>query len=574
MIMKKSISIISSILLFCNVITFAGPVQEMMKLAEFAYASGDYKKARNYYIEITQLSSVTHEQKSVAQHNINLCNLRILEIEYNKGYNQAYTLFKNGNYKTCRSHCLYLLKYSKHIAKTKHLIAQCDAALSAQLRNAQIADSIRLIQTQLRDEYDFWLDKANSYYNNKEFEAARACYNYSLEYKYSSVAHLQQPKWLGRCDSIIAYKREGGVVVNRKLAQTISNATYLSDFSEGFAYIELIDSTNNKNKYIINTEGDIICKAYSILQDCHDGYFAVNGHGGFIDTSGNWSRRLEEQGFFLCNCDRFTEGMAPIMNNKNKWGYVDKNLNIIIAPKYDYVTAFNEGMALVRKGSKWFYIDNVGNTIIKSFNPGKDNYENGYKDKNGNAFFSSGISWIWNNKEDGVVGINKKGDICLRGFSFGLYLVRDKLNFWPHYSNGLCPIGELLGPGKCKFGFIDITGKQIIPPIYDEVNVFKENFAVVMKEGLTGIINTKGEVVIPLSNRLFGDYYVSEGLIPVISNKLYGFLNLENKLIIPFQFKHAKSFHCGLAVVKSSNNDNEGQYGYVDIWGNSTFDFK
>ena len=86
MIMKKSISIISAILLFCNVITFAGPVQEMMKLAEFAYASGDYKKARNYYIEITQLSSVTHEQKSVAQHNINLCNLRILDIEYNKGY--------------------------------------------------------------------------------------------------------------------------------------------------------------------------------------------------------------------------------------------------------------------------------------------------------------------------------------------------------------------------------------------------------------------------------------------------------------------------------------------------------
>ena len=51
--------------------------------------------------------------------------------------------------------------------------------------------------------------------------------------------------------------------------------------------------------------------------------------------------------------------------------------------------------------------------------------------------------------------------------------------------------------GKC--GFVDKTGKEVVPPKYDGVRGFSEGLAVVKLKRKWGFINTKDEVVVPLT---------------------------------------------------------------------------
>ena len=44
---------------------------------------------------------------------------------------------------------------------------------------------------------------------------------------------------------------------------------------------------------------------------------------------------------------RFSEGFAPVMQD-GKWGFIDRSGRLVIAPQYDRVLPFAEGLAQVR----------------------------------------------------------------------------------------------------------------------------------------------------------------------------------------------------------------------------------
>jgi len=59
--------------------------------------------------------------------------------------------------------------------------------------------------------------------------------------------------------------------------------------------------------------------------------------------------------------------------------------------------------------------------------------------------------------------------------------------------------GLLMAKLNGKYGFIDASGKVIVPPIYNDAELFSEGLAAIMNEdGLHGFINTKGEIILPL----------------------------------------------------------------------------
>ena len=45
-------------------------------------------------------------------------------------------------------------------------------------------------------------------------------------------------------------------------------------------------------------------------------------------------------------CGRFKGGLAPFMDDADKWGFLDKKGNIVIKAKYDDVSWFNDGVAV------------------------------------------------------------------------------------------------------------------------------------------------------------------------------------------------------------------------------------
>lgn len=60
----------------------------------------------------------------------------------------------------------------------------------------------------------------------------------------------------------------------------------------------------------------------------------------------------------------FSEGVAPVCNGI-KWGYIDKTGGYVLEPQFDAAGNFSEGLAPVKIGSKWGYINKDGELVFK-----------------------------------------------------------------------------------------------------------------------------------------------------------------------------------------------------------------
>ena len=113
-----------------------------------------------------------------------------------------------------------------------------------------------------------------------------------------------------------------------------------------------------------------------------------------------------------------------------------------------------------------------------------------------------------------------------------------------------------------KYGFIDKTGKEVIPIKYDNAEFFSEGLALVKLNNKYGFIDKAGKEVIPIK---YDDAYsFSEGLAKVKLNNKYGFIDKTGKEVIPIKYDDAYSFSkiSSLALVKL-----EGKWFYINQKG-------
>ncbi len=83
-----------------------------------------------------------------------------------------------------------------------------------------------------------------------------------------------------------------------------------------------------------------------------------------------------------------------------------------------------------------------------------------------------------------------------------------------------------------KRGFIDTTGQQVIPCIYDLVGLSEKYDLVRVKlNGKWGFVNKTGQQVIPFMYENAGDFI--DGLVQVQLNDKWGFINKAGQQIIP-----------------------------------------
>ncbi len=103
-----------------------------------------------------------------------------------------------------------------------------------------------------------------------------------------------------------------------------------------------------------------------------------------------------------------------------------------------------------------------------------------------------------------------------------------------------------------KFGFIDVTGKVVIPLIYDSCAGFHEGLSVISINSKYGFIDKLGnEVIKPIYDYCFK---FSEGVARVEKDDKYGFIDKKGKEILPIIYKHASDFKDGIAAVTNENN--------------------
>ena len=142
-------------------------------------------------------------------------------------------------------------------------------------------------------------------------------------------------------------------------------------------------------------------------------------------------------------CD-FREGFAWV-KSKNKWGFINKQFEEIVAPKYMDVFGLDNG------GFDLGVINCVGDPDI---DPESEELLQKYRDNR--------------RKKPSIVYSRIEG-----------------------FSEGLTPIKF-----RRKWGFVNTEGEMIVKPRYDSVKPFSFGLAAVMFKGKWGFIDTKGNLVI------------------------------------------------------------------------------
>lgn len=577
MIMKKILITLS--LVTITLVAFAGPVQELMELAESAFSKGDYVKAKGYYSDIVNLQSATENQRDDARYNINICQSHINEGLYNSRYNHAILLFNGKQFVKSRNICVGLLKYGKHRAKTNKLIQQCNDSINAQFLAQQVSDSIQR-RNQLRDEYNTIIDEALAYYNNKQYLDA---INKSKKLFESKFDLLEEsiPDWLERANQIHQAQCQGKAITP-EFARHLGNAIAVGDINDNIARIIFRNNQMDSTMYVTTKGTKVFSRSDYKHDDFHCGYLCNywidGGYDCCIDTLGKVHTSIIEDHYVIFQ--EFSENIAPFkLLGKDNWGYINTDFNVVIKPQYDFVTAFSEGRAFVRKKGKWSIIDKEGKVILDKLYPAffgsAHDGENGYYPRVNNSYYKDGKIWIQTKNYHNIL-VDTEGNVLLDNEDYKSYNVLHNgkpLYEWVTFSDGLIIYLDY----NDKYGYMNSSGKVIINPEYDLTYGFHEGIAAVESGNNWGFIDKSGKLIVPPSFEAVSREGFSEGLCAALSNGKWGFIDKSGTWVIdpiyecPYRVVNGSvgSFHNGFAAVALN-----GQVGYVDKFGNSTFDFQ
>ncbi|MES2588851.1 MAG: WG repeat-containing protein [Bacteroidota bacterium] len=211
-----------------------------------------------------------------------------------------------------------------------------------------------------------------------------------------------------------------------------------------------------------------------------------------------------------------------------KYGLKDKKGKVLIKPKYDKVGRFSEGFASVQIGDKMSFINSLGKEIIPF---GTYSYV-GYFEK-------------------GICAVNVGGNLA----EF------NQVEWGAQESSG-------------KWGFIDKTGKVVIPIKYDWVFGFKGDFAVYKLKNRWGFIDKKGEEVIPAKYDLIQSDifdFSEDKLYMVRLNNKNSYLDRNGKEICPIIYDELFGFkkENGLSKVRIDKH-----FGYINKKGETIIQVK
>ena len=274
------------------------------------------------------------------------------------------------------------------------------------------------------------------------------------------------------------------------------------------------------------------------------------------------------------------EGRAKVINDKKKWGYIDKSGKLVIPYKYSRAWNFHEGLASVAKrwvinrrsvrysGYSWGFINRDGKMKIyyeyaapANFYEGmavvlKQRRKTGYHqirkliDKKKRHPFRINHYRYFSVFQEGLAVVKSKiKGKYLYGYmnQKGKMVIPQKFEGASLFAQGLAPVAKIIGKRKLV-GFINQKGKIVIPYRFERVEGFKEGRALVFKgrhgRGKTGFINKKGKLIIPFVYDffLYARYRFKNGLAAVRKKKKWGYINKKGKVAIPFKYQYAHNF--------------------------------
>jgi WG repeat protein len=235
----------------------------------------------------------------------------------------------------------------------------------------------------------------------------------------------------------------------------------------------------------------------------------VNGRTGYIDATGRTiiAPRFQESG-------PFAEALAPALLD-GKWGFIDSTGTFVIAPQFAQAAGFAQGLAPVSADGKWGYIDRSGAWVIRP------------------QFFDA---------ERFSEGLAVVATVC-----------RPDPNADPRWQSAMCY--------PDKHGYVDRTGRMVIPPRFQRAGDFAQGRAAVNLGNKTGFIDTTGAMVFEVQWARSAPKF-ADGRAPVLIHGKWGYVDRTGRVVIQPAFAAAMGFSEQLAAVVIDD-----KWGFIDTSG-------
>ena len=315
-------------------------------------------------------------------------------------------------------------------------------------------------------------------------------------------------------------------------------------FSEGHAGVR-VDSGSDALWGVIDTEGrEVLPVAYPRLTYAGEGMWWVGmgwNEWALYSPGGN-----APEAFPYMGTRRFADGLTVVSRRHG-----DDRLYQIMTPAGKVVfesahpiRSYGEGMMLAQQEGGLRYLDFDGERLNDEV------YYAGMPFEEGVARVSVGTSW--SNQKWGILGAD------------GRYLMPPRYDSLAAFNaEGIARyrIGD-------RFGFVTREGDEITPPLWDNTGEFAEGLVPVLRDGLWGYVDTSGELSIPLQYDYawdFGNGYAVVRYGDVSSGqRLY--IDPSGERLTGRRFEWAYNFQDGLAHIAEGTFEN-GSFGYMDREG-------
>ncbi len=237
----------------------------------------------------------------------------------------------------------------------------------------------------------------------------------------------------------------------------------------------------------------------------------------------------------------FHNGLAYVKKD-GKYGNIDTSGNLVIPCIFDQSLHFYDGIAIIDTESGQQFFDTSGNLLFTT------NYlyvEN----------FSEGMAVVWSRD-------NKYGYIDKTGKE----VIPCKYNGALEFRHGVAP--TTMGGGQ--YDIIDKAGNVLFTCYYDAITAFYDGLARVNVKADFAFINTKGEEVTPFYDSAEVFY---NGLASVLIDNKRGFINTKGELVVSNVYRAVNNFGAEFTTTGYSAGYRDGVWKCIDEHGNELFDF-
>lgn len=239
----------------------------------------------------------------------------------------------------------------------------------------------------------------------------------------------------------------------------------------------------------------------------------------------------------------FHEGLAAASENF-KSGYIDVSGNYVIEPIYQDAAPFFEGIAFVKIDGKYGCINTKGEIVIKpSFSYG--------------SIFTEGVAQVVIDENAFETNyINTSGEIVDLE-TYCKSIAANLMKYWPE-STTFIPTHYVNEESIQRAMSIDHEGKILFKTNYDDIFNVKHNMATVMLGGKVGCINEKGIEILP---PIYEDIQIiDEKHLLLKENSKYGVIDILRNEVLPIKYDHIQTTNSSLILIKLKD-----KWGYYNL---------